>query len=40
LSKVSNQDRGWGLPPSVSEKELIASRVSAKPLGIIASSRK
>ena len=40
LFKVSNQDRGWGLPPSVREKELIAAQVSAEPLGIIASSRK
>ncbi len=40
LSRVSNYDRGWGLPLSKREKELIANRALPQRLDVIASSGK
>jgi hypothetical protein len=40
LYKVANPSRGWGLPPSAGEKELIAGRGSSKPLAVIAASHR
>jgi hypothetical protein len=40
LFKVSNDSRGWGLPQSVHEKELIAERASPRQLEVIASNLK
>jgi hypothetical protein len=39
LTRVATPDRGWGVPPSKVEKELIATRAPVKSLGVIASSR-
>jgi hypothetical protein len=40
LFKMANDNRGWGLAPSIHEKELIAEAASPKQLDVIASSRK
>lgn len=37
LSAVATADRGWGLPPSAREKELIAKRAPQKQLEVLAS---
>ena len=40
LYKVSNDHRGWGLPQSVHEKELIAEQASPRQLDVLASNGK
>jgi hypothetical protein len=38
LSKVSDSDRGWSLPKSAAEKELIATRVPPRSLSLVTSN--